>query len=291
MRLGRFQLTFLSGGRFRIDGGTMFGVVPKALWARDLPTDHVNTIPQDTNCVLVETGRKRLLIDTGIGTKLSDKLRRLLQIADAPADPLAEGLQALGLSPADIDVVVLSHLHFDHAGGATRHDEAGEAVPVFPNAEYVVHRREWAVASADFPELRDAYPRENFQPLQENGRLRLVDGDAEIVPGVRAVLTGGHTEGHAAIRIDSDGQTAVYLGDICPTTHHLPVNWCMAYDTHMLQTRRVKRDLLTRIAENGWWALFDHDPATRAARLQCDDRGRIVVVADSAIGQSSPVTP
>jgi glyoxylase-like metal-dependent hydrolase (beta-lactamase superfamily II) len=275
MQLGRFRLRTVSGGRFRIDGGTMFGVVPKALWNRVFPADENNTIAQATNCVLVETGEQTILIDTGYGSKLPERQRKVLSAEEG--DPLLKSLSALGLSAEDIDLVVLSHLHFDHAGGATEVNEAGELVPTFPQAEYFAHRREWVNATADFPELTGAYPQENLCPLETAGRLHLLDGNAEIVPGLRYFVTGGHTEGHAVVVIESEGQAAVYLADLCPTTRHFPSRWGMAYDVNMLETRRQKPYWLGEIADRGWLALFDHDPDHAAAYLERDTRGEFRV--------------
>ncbi|MDA1017611.1 MAG: MBL fold metallo-hydrolase [Planctomycetota bacterium] len=269
MQLGAFELATISGGRMWLDGGTMFGVVPKTLWSRMVECDEKNLIPQATNCLLVQTPDRLVLIDTGYGSKLTEKQQRILK-TDV-GDPLSASLDAVGVSVDRIDLVILTHLHFDHAGGSTRRDDAGELVPAFPNAEYVVQRGEWDVAAANLPELHGAYSADDFLPLRDSGRLRLVEPDEEIVPGFRARVTPGHTEWHQSIVIESDGQTAVYLGDLCPSTHHLPMAWCMSYDIHMLETRRQKRRLLGEIADNGWLAFFDHDPACPVARIERDE--------------------
>ena len=275
MQLGDLKLTTVSGGRFRTDGGSMFGVVPKVLWNKVFPADERNLIAQATNCVLVQTAKQNILIDTGYGSKLSEKERK---IHAAESDgPLGNGLDAIGLCVDQIDLVILSHLHFDHAGGATRIGPDGEFVPEFPNATYVAQREEWEIATAEFPELRAAYPQENLLPLQEAGQLRLIDGDVEIVPGIRSIVTGGHTAGHAAILLESRGEAAVYLADICPTTRHLHSLWCMAYDVDLLQTRRFKPKILGEIADNGWLALFDHDPDHAAAHIRRDEKREFAV--------------
>ena len=276
MQLGSFRLTTISGGRFRIDGGTMFGVVPKTLWTRFLETDAKNRIAQATNCVLVQAGDRNVLIDTGYGSKLTQKQRAILDSEEG--DPLLASLQAVGLAADEIDTVILSHLHFDHAGGATRRTEDGELVPTFANAEYVTQRREWVNATAEFPDLRGAYPLDNLLPLAQSRQLRLLDGNVEILPGIRAHVTGGHTEGHQVLIFESEGQTAVYLGDVCPTWRHLPMLWCMGYDLDLLQLRRQKYELLGRIAEGGWLALSDHDPDHAAARLRRDEKRDFAVL-------------
>jgi glyoxylase-like metal-dependent hydrolase (beta-lactamase superfamily II) len=275
MQLGQFELTTISGGRFRIDGGTMFGVVPKLLWHRKFPADEQNCIPQATNCVLVRTGRNTVLIDTGYGSKLSEKERKIF--GSEAGDPLVASLDEQGCSVEEIDTVVLSHLHFDHAGGATRWNDDGELVPTFPNAEYFSQKVEWEIATSQTPELKGAYPPDNLSPLEASGQLRLIDGDVEIVPGIRAVVTGGHTRGHMAVVIGSGPETALFLGDICPSTRHLRPLWCMAYDVDLLQTRRVKAELLEQIADNGWLALFDHDPDHAAGRIERGEKRELVV--------------
>lgn len=270
MQFGEFQLTTISGGMFRLDGGAMFGLVPKPLWNKIYPCDENNRIQLTTNCVLIRSGARLALIETGCGSKLSEKERAIY--ASEEGDPLVADLDRHGVNVADIDTVILTHLHFDHAGGATQADADGTLHPTFPNAEYVVQRWEWQIAMADFPELRGSYPQENLRPLEASGQLRLIDGDVEILPGIRALVTGGHTLGHQAIAIESEGRVAVYLGDVCPTSKHLPPLWCMGYDVDLLHLRRIKRELLGKIADRGWLALWGHDPTMAAARLRRDPR-------------------
>ncbi len=270
MRLGDFELLTVSGGTYLIDGGSMFGVVPRTVWTRYISVDEQDRIAQRTNCLLVRTGRENVLIDTGYGSKLTEKERR--NFSTEPGEPIVASLAEIGLTVNDIGVVVFSHLHFDHAGGATRVDESGRVVPTFPQATYVVQRHEWVTASAEYPELRAAYHLPNFVPLKEAGQLRLIDGNAEIVPGLRAWVTGGHTEAHQAIVIESGGEGAIYLGDVCPTFRHLPTLWCIAYDLELLKLRRIKPEVLGTVADRHWWALCDHDPDHAAAKLRRDDR-------------------
>ncbi len=222
----------------------MFGVVPKVLWSKLISVDAHNCIPQGTNCVLVQTGRQKILIDTGYGPKLPDKERTIL--AAESGNPIVTSLAEQGLKPEDIDIVILSHLHFDHAGGGVRR-EGDQLVTTFPRAEYVVQRREWEIATAGYPELRAAYPQENILPLEASGQLRLVDGDVDIVSGIHARITGGHTDGQMALFIYDGGHAAVYLADACPTWRHLPSLWCMSFDMDLLQARRIKPVLLGEI--------------------------------------------
>jgi glyoxylase-like metal-dependent hydrolase (beta-lactamase superfamily II) len=275
VQLGDFELQTISGGTYWIDGGSMFGVVPRTVWTRYIAVDDKDRIQQRTSCVLVRTGRENVLIDTGYGGKLTEKEQR--NFSSEPGEPLVDSLAAVGLSAADINLVVLSHLHFDHAGGATKFDSDRRVIPAFPNATYVVQRREWATATAEYPELRAAYHLQNFVPLKEAGQLRLIDGNAEIVPGLRAWVTGGHTEGHQAIVIESGGAGAIYLGDTCPTFRHLPALWCIAYDLDLMTLRRIKPEVLGTVADRGWWALCDHDPDHAAAKLRRDDKREFAV--------------
>ncbi len=258
MTLGDLRITAVSGGTYRLDGGTLFGVVPRKLWSKHFEPDERNTILQETNCMLVETGSERILIDTGYGSKLPEKFRFHHAIEDG--DALVKNLSTLGISPEQVDRVILSHLHFDHAGGGTRLAEDGSVVATFPNAEYVVNRIEWVAANSDAEELKGSYFRADFEGLENSGQLRLVSDGDEIVPGIRVWQTGGHTLGHQSIILESGDEGAVYAGDICATAAHCPMAWCMAYDMYQLETRQNKLKLMELIEERGWWLLFDHDP-------------------------------
>jgi glyoxylase-like metal-dependent hydrolase (beta-lactamase superfamily II) len=280
MQLGSWQLDTASGGNLRIDGGTMFGVVPKVLWERYQPADELNRIRSATNCVVARDGRHCVLIDTGYGGKTPEKeLRR----ADMEAgEPLLASLAGLGLGPLDIDTVVLSHLHFDHAGGGTRREAEGRIVPTFPRARYVVQRGEWETAVSNAPELRGAYPPEHFLPLAEAGQVDFIEGDAEILPGLRAVVTGGHTRWHQALILESEGKTAAYVGDLCPMTGNMPSLWGLAYDAYPLETRLRKPAMLGQAADEGWIVVWCHDPDAAASRVARDPRREFVPVEPRA---------
>ncbi|MDG2390037.1 MAG: MBL fold metallo-hydrolase [Planctomycetaceae bacterium] len=275
MQVDDWQLHTVSGGHFKVDGGTMFSVVPKPLWSRKATADELNRIDQATNCLLIRMGDKNLLIDTGYGSKMSDKQRRFIY-AEA-GNPLERSLAEQGVSREEIDTVVLTHLHFDHAGGVTRRNENGELKLEFPNAEHVIQQGEWNVANADWPELRGVYTSENYELLADSAQLRLIEGDVEIAPGVRCVVTGGHTEFHQAIVIEHGDEAFYHLADICPTSWNLPTAWCTGFDLNQLETRRSKRRLLQEISERDAWLLFDHDPELAAVKIVADDRGEFVV--------------
>jgi glyoxylase-like metal-dependent hydrolase (beta-lactamase superfamily II) len=266
--LGDMQLTIVSGGRLWIDGGNMFGVIPRVLWERKSPPDEQHRILLETNCVLVRTPDSLGLVDTGYGGKISEKLRLRHGLDDGA--PLVRNLAAVGVAPDDIDWVILTHLHFDHAGGATCRNEDGRLRPTFPRARHIVQRAEWEDAVGEIPELAGAYYPDDFAPLEKAGLVEFLEGDAEIVPGVTAQLTGGHTRGHQVVRLESAGASAVCLADICPTSHHLPTLWTMAYDQFPLTVRRNKPNILNDVAEHHRIALFSHDPQIIAARLLRD---------------------
>jgi glyoxylase-like metal-dependent hydrolase (beta-lactamase superfamily II) len=265
LQLGHWQLDTVRGGQFWLDAGAMYGVVPKTVWQAATPPDELNRIPLAIHCVLARNGRQTILIDTGYGGKLS-QLERSAHSAD-PGDPLTESLAAFQLSVDEIDMVVFSHLHWDHVGGATRFHER-RLVPTFPNATYFVNRLEWEDATSGAPELAGSYTPRELAPLEASGQLVLIDDGAEIVSGLRTLLTGGHTRGHQALLFESGGETAIYPGDICPDINHVRRMWCAAYDMYPLDTRRRKPELLGRAADQGWWVLWDHEPAFAGSRLE-----------------------
>ena len=206
-----------------------------------------NRIPLATNCVLIETGQTRLLIDTGPGDKLTTKEREIFALQGGT---VWENLSAAGLAPESIDYVVLSHLHFDHAGGGTRRRDDTIAAS-FPSAIYCIQEREWEAANGGRLEWEGSYPPENFACLADSGQLRLLRDAEEIVPGIHGIWTGGHSPGHQVIRIEDEGQVAIYLGDLCPTWQHLPRMWCMAYDANLAEVRRKKPEIFGEIADTG----------------------------------------
>ena len=270
MQLGDWQLDVVSGGTFRLDGGAMFGVVPKPLWEKKEPADPRNRIRMATHCLLARDGDHTVLIDSGFGTKGSERDRELMDLESG--DVLVQNLAQLGVGPDEVDFVIFSHLHFDHCGGATRFDSRGQVVPVFTRARHIVQAREWRDAMSGTAELRSSYAPIHLHALDAADRITRVDGEAEVCPGIRTWLTGGHTHGHHMLRVDSRGETALYLGDLCPMEPHLRMLWCMAYDVDVLETRRRKPDVLRQAADGGWLVIFDHDPDLVAGRLQRDEK-------------------
>ena len=284
-QLGRWAVHELQAGGQLLDGGAMFGVVPRTLWERRIPPDERNRIQLGMRCLLVEHEAGLVLIDSGAGDKEEPKFYDIYGVENRPA-PLADapsagertmldsGLRAAGFAAADVTLVVNTHLHFDHAGGNTYRDEAGAVRASFPNARYVVQSGEYRYATHTNERTAGSYFPHNFVPLLEQGRLELVDGETEVLPGIRLLPTPGHTPHHQSVLLDGgDGTLACFLGDLVPTRWHLPLPWIMGYDVEPLVTLETKRRLLARAADVGWLALFEHDAETAAGRVVRDGKG------------------
>jgi glyoxylase-like metal-dependent hydrolase (beta-lactamase superfamily II) len=275
MKLGAFEIYPLSDGSFRLDGGAMFGVVPKALWQRCCAADELNRIPLSLTCLLIRAHGKNILVDTGLGSKEDPRFKEMFAVDRAISLELS--LKRLGLSRDDIDLVINTHLHFDHAGGNTMDNGSGTLVPAFPKARYVVQRGEYDDAVQANERTRASYRRDNFLPITEADRWDLLDGDTELLPGITAMVTQGHTRYHQGIKIESEGRTAFYLGDLIPTVCHLPLPYIMGYDLSPLQTLETKRWVLDRAFEEKWLLLFEHDPIVQAGRVRRDTEGKYVL--------------
>jgi glyoxylase-like metal-dependent hydrolase (beta-lactamase superfamily II) len=271
--LGGVRVHVLRDGSFALDGGAMFGVVPRAVWERAHPADERNRIELGLNVALVESAGRRVLVDTGMGDRWGEKERALYRLDRTRT--LLQGLAALGLRPEDIDVVVNTHLHFDHAGGNTR-EEGGRLVPTFPNARYVVQLGEWEDAVRPHERSRASYREGDFVPLAEARRLETVQGEVEVAPGVRVVPVGGHTAYHQMVVVEGGGETLVVPTDLLPTTSHLPLPWLMSYDLFPVGTLEAKRRLLEQAAERRWRILFYHDPATAVATVRREGQRCVV---------------
>jgi glyoxylase-like metal-dependent hydrolase (beta-lactamase superfamily II) len=263
--VGDLELVSLTDGTFALDGGAMFGVIPKVLWSRVAAADDRNRIPLAMRPLLVR-GRQTLLIDTGIGDKLDAKSRDIFAVDRAVT--LDGSLAAAGLTAADVDIVLATHLHFDHAGGFTVRGADGVVRPRFPNARYFVRRGEWDDAWHPHERNRASYLADNYASVEKSGQLTLVDDDAEIMPGVRTVRTGGHTAHHQLVRIESRGQTAVFMADLIPTAAHVPLPWIMGYDLYPMDTLAFKRSFLTEAATQEYLVFFEHEPAFAAGHFR-----------------------
>jgi glyoxylase-like metal-dependent hydrolase (beta-lactamase superfamily II) len=265
MTFGDFELIPLLDGFLRLDGGAMFGVVPKPLWELRAPADEQNRILLGLRPLVVR-GERTMIIDAGIGDKMDPRSCEIYGIDRA--EHLDASLAAAGLTAGDIEIVLASHLHFDHAGGFTKRDSSGALVPRFPNARYVVRTGEWEDATHPHERNRASYLAENFIPLQEAGVLDLVPGDATIMPGVRVVRTGGHTMHHQIVFIESGGRTAVFAADIMPTTAHVSEPWIMAYDLYPMDTLAYKRGFVREAIARDYLVFFEHDPVIPAGYIR-----------------------
>jgi glyoxylase-like metal-dependent hydrolase (beta-lactamase superfamily II) len=276
MQLGNYRLRSLNAGSFRLDGGAMHGVVPKTLWSTLVPCDEQNRVPYSTSCLLIEGDGRRILVETGNGDKHPPKERRIYDLEDRT---IVTALAEIDVTPASIDLVVLTHLHFDHAGGATRL-EGAVLRPTFPRARYVVQAREVEDATHPHERNRASYQERDFIPLLAAGVLDLVEGEAEVAPGVRVLPSPGHTRGHQSVLVDGgDGQRALFLGDVVPTSVHVRLPFIMAYDLEPAVTLDTKRRLFERALAEEWLLCFGHDPEVQAVRLGRDDAGRVAIAA------------
>jgi glyoxylase-like metal-dependent hydrolase (beta-lactamase superfamily II) len=257
----------------------MFGVVPKPLWERRIPADARNRIALGMRCLLVEHEDGLVMLDTGAGNKENEKFLDIYGIENAGAGGrtmLEDGILAAGFTPEDVTHVINTHLHFDHGGGNTFVDGDGVVRPSFPRARYYVQRGEVAYATHTNERTAASYFSRNFEPLRQSGQLELLDGEAEVLPGVAVLHTPGHVPWHQSIRLESDGEVALYLGDIVPTSAHLPLPWIMGYDVEPLVTLETKRTLLARAAAEEWLLVFEHDASVAWNRIAHDGKAFVL---------------
>jgi glyoxylase-like metal-dependent hydrolase (beta-lactamase superfamily II) len=273
MRLGQFELISLSDGVLRLDGGAMFGVVPKPLWTKRIPADDRNRIPLAMRPLLVRTGDANILIDAGIGDKMGPKDQDIYGLDRS--HNLDASLAAAGLTAADIDIVIATHLHFDHVGGCTVRTEAG-LQPHFPRARHIIRKGEWEDATHPHERNRGSYIADNFVPLLSAGVVEFHDDDTEVVPGIRVRRTGGHTRYHEMVSITNGGRTAVFVADLIPTTAHLDEPWIMGYDLYPVETLESKRAFLREAIEREYVIFFEHDMTVPAGVIR-QDGGRKTV--------------
>ena len=289
IRLGDLELTSLLDGYFRLDGGAMFGVVPKPLWERRAPADERNRISLAMRPLLVRgpstrsarSGQATLLIDAGAGNKMDAKSTDIYAL-DRTRN-LMHSLADAGLTVDDIEIALASHLHFDHCGGFTTRTESGEIQPTFANARYIVRTAEWEDATHPHERNRASYLQDDFVPLKAAGMLDLVDGDEEIMPGVRVRWTGGHARSHQVIMLESGGKTAVFTADMIPTTEHVDEPWIMGYDLYPMETLAFKRAFVREAIDREYLIFFEHDPRIAAGYIREKDRKKYVepVLTDS----------
>ena len=273
MRWGQFELHLISDGNVWLDGGAMFGVVPRVLWERKTPPDEKNRIRLGLNCLLIQSGEKNLLIDTGCGFKYSEKEIQIYRIKHE-TDAL-RALEQVGVRPEDIDFVINTHYHFDHCGGNTRY-QGEELVPNFPCATYLISRKEYDDANCPNERTVATYFPHNWKPLEENGLLHIFDEELEVVPGVTVVHTPGHTAGHHSVKVESDDGILFYMADLCPTSAHIPLSWIMGYDLFPLLTLETRKRIYPQAVDEKWLLFFEHDPEFPLGTLSKED-GEYVV--------------
>lgn len=266
MQFGELELISVCDAFFRLDGGAMFGVVPRPLWERRAPADERHRIALGMRPLVVRGHGRTMIIDAGIGEKIDSKFADIYGVERECS--LNDTLQRHGVSDTDVDIVLASHLHFDHAGGFTSRDADGRLRPAFPRAEYVIRRGEWDDATHPHERNRASYLAENYVPLEEAGVVRFMAEDGEVMPGVRAVRTGGHTKHHTIIYVESQGRTAVFAADLMPTSAHVDVAWIMAYDLYPMDTLEFKRAFVRDAIRHEYLVFFEHDPNIAAGIIR-----------------------
>jgi glyoxylase-like metal-dependent hydrolase (beta-lactamase superfamily II) len=264
MHLGDMEVRCLDGGTFGLDGGAMFGVVPKVLWEKKSPPDKKNRIRMRANSLLVRAQHRNIVIETGNGTKWDSKLRGIYAFQEG--DPLIDSLKRAGADPREIDLVINTHPHFDHCGGNTRIVD-NQPVPTFPRASYIVQRGELEHARQPTERDRASYVPENFEPIAQQDRWRLLHGATEILPGISVEPIPGHNADIQAVLLTGGSKSLAFVADLLPTRHHIPLPWIMAYDLYPIQTLETKRKWISRMVADGTIVVFGHDPDIAAATL------------------------
>jgi len=275
-KVGSLTIHAIQAGGQRLDGGAMFGVVPKPLWERRIPADERNRIQLGMRCLLVEHQSGLVLIDTGAGNKEDAKFKDIYGIENDGSEgrtSLEDGLRQVGVTPEDVSIVINTHLHFDHAGGNTYRDESGEVKVSFPNARYIVKRGEYDYATHPNERTAASYFDRNYEPVVRAHKFEFVVREKEIVKGIRVIPTPGHTPFHQSVLLDSGGERAIYLADMCPTSAHVPLPWIMGYDVEPLVTMETKRRIFRQTEDEGWLLIFEHDATVPWGRVSHDGKG------------------
>jgi glyoxylase-like metal-dependent hydrolase (beta-lactamase superfamily II) len=270
MKLGKFDIYVFVENRSYVDGGMMFGVVPKKLWEKQVKSNPDNLVAMDTNIFIIRTEDKTLMVDTGLGTMLNDRQKKMYGITTPSR--MTEGLNDLGLTEDDIDYVIHTHLHLDHVGGAVKDDGSGKPVPRFANAEHIVQKMEWKAALNPDDRSLAAYDEDKFVPLNEAGQMRIIDGNIELLPGIKLVQTGAHSIGHQGLIVESGGERLYLFADIVPFSAHLRPAYVSSADLFPLDTIKIKKELIPEIVKNGWYLGFDHEIDMKIAKIIDDGK-------------------
>lgn len=271
MKLGPYTLHEIHAGIAHLDGGAMFGIIPRPLWEKRIPPDERGRIPLAMRCMLIEGMGRLVLVDNGVGDKYDEKFADIYGVDRETAD-LHRSLKAAGFGPEDVTDVILTHLHFDHCGGSTRRDAGGTLITSFPDATYHVQRGHWDW-TRESPREQASFLRENFQPIEAAGQLRLHDRGGEVFPGIETIVVNGHTRGQQLVRVFDESHSILFAADLFPTAAHVPLLWIMAYDVAPLDTLAEKRELLERASSEQWTIFFEHDVETAIAVIEAGERG------------------
>ncbi|MEN3043791.1 MAG: MBL fold metallo-hydrolase [Candidatus Hydrothermales bacterium] len=268
--LGDFKIIHLSFGTFKLDGGAMFGIVPKVLWSKSAKSDKRNRITLGLNPILIMGKNFNVLVDNGTGNKYSEKEIDIYGIK-LKSDPF----KPYGIKKEDITHVILTHLHFDHAGGSTEYIN-GNLKITYPNATYFVQKKEFEDAINPNERTKASYRREDFEPLYNENKIKLLEGDTEILKGIKVINTGGHTEGHQVVLIENKGEKAIYFGDIVPTSYHIPLPYIMGFDTHPLLNLEIRRKYYDLASKEKWLCFFEHDTIPKAGLIKEIEKGKYI---------------
>lgn len=265
MNLGTSSVHVISDGTYLLDGGSIFGQVPKSQWEQYVKPDRRNRVRLALNCLVIQTPESNILVDTGAGSKRADQFKELYGLN---GNKLLKELRGLNLTARDIDMVVLTNLHFDHSGGSTKLDRTGDAVPTFPKARYLVQRDCWDEANGPNERYKDAFYKDDFLPLQEKGLLTLLDGDEEVSPGITVKVADGPARGHQMVLVERGSEKIAYVSDLIRTPYHLPLPYISALDESPNDTLSQKRDILDMVVKGGWLMVFGHGFEHRAGYVQ-----------------------
>jgi len=275
MQLGEYNISPIECGNIGLDGGAMFGVVPKTIWEKTNPADDRNRITLAMRAMLIQGGGMNILVDCGAGDKLNDKLKGIYAI-DYSQSSLDSSLSQAGLKREEITHVVLTHLHFDHTGGATRLNGEGSLSATFPNATYFIHKLQWDTAFDPTPREKASYFHENYELLSANGQLELIQNEGELFAGIETMVVNGHTPGQMLLKISGGERVLLYAADLVPTSSHLPVPYLMSYDLEPLKTMEEKDRVLTQAVDENWILFYEHDAYMAATGVIKNNRGFLV---------------
>lgn len=271
MKIGKYEIRTLETGWFGLDGGAMFGIIPKNLWERTNPADEKNRIKLGGRVLLLQEGSRNIIVDTGIGEHWNEKFQKIYAV-DHSDDTLIGALKKAGLEPEDITDVILTHLHFDHAGGSVR-EENGKMIPAFSNAKYYSQKEQWEWGNNPSDKDRGSYEKDRFLPLREHGVLEFFEGNTIFDDGIELLPVNGHTFSQQMVKVSDSSQTILFCGDLFPTSSHIPYPYIMGYDLEPLVTVKEKKKYLPKIVEEEWKLVFGHDPYFTSATVEKTDRG------------------